>query len=109
MDWIAGSATKQYRKTRKAPGAFKKKIKGNYYNYDRPGHFARDCKSKSAKAAQSTRSKTPKRQANAAEHGALLWIACYNDSYLIYLSEKDRSGYFPQGGRGRYEKDDDQV
>jgi hypothetical protein len=71
IDWVAGSVTKQYRKTRKAPGAFKKKIKGNCYNCDKPGHFAKDCKSRQAKAAQPGRGKAPKRQANAAEHGAL--------------------------------------
>jgi hypothetical protein len=71
MDWVAGSATKQYRKTRKAAGPFKNKVKGNCYNYDKPGHFVRDCKAKQAKAAQPDRGKAPKRQVNAAEHGAL--------------------------------------
>jgi hypothetical protein len=68
---MAGFATKQYRKIRKAPGAFKKKIKGNCYNYDKLEYFARDCKSRQAKTAQPGRGKAPKRQANAAEYGAL--------------------------------------
>jgi hypothetical protein len=108
IDWVAESATKQYRKIRKAPEAFKKKVKGNCYNYDKPGHFARDCKFRSAKTVQPARGKTPKRQVNAAEYDALSWIAYYDDSCLTYLSEKDGSGYFPQEG-GRYEKDDDQI
>jgi hypothetical protein len=37
------------------------------------------------------------------------WTACYDDSCLIYLSEKDGSGYFPRGGKDSYEKDEDQV
>jgi hypothetical protein len=105
---VVGSVIKQYRKTRKAPGAFKKKSKGNYYNYDKPGHFVRDCKSKSAKAVQPARGKAPKRQANAAEHGALSWTAYYDNSCLMHLSEKNGSGYFPGGG-GRHEKDNDQI
>jgi hypothetical protein len=88
--------------------AFKKKTKGNCYNCDKPGYFARDYKSRQAKAAQPGRGKAPKRQANAAEYSALSWTACYDDSCLTYLSEKDGSGYFPQGG-GRHKKDDDQV
>jgi hypothetical protein len=92
---MAESATKQYRKTRKAPGVLKKKTKGNCYNYDKPGHFAKDCKARIAKAAQPARGKAPKRQANAAEYSALSWTAYYDDSYLTYLSEKDGSGYFP--------------
>jgi hypothetical protein len=41
---------KQYRKTRKAPEIFKKKVKGNCYNYDKPGYFIRDYKARTAKA-----------------------------------------------------------
>jgi hypothetical protein len=71
MDWVIGSATKQYRKTRKTPGAFKKKTKGNCYNYDKLGYFVRDYKFRQARAAQSGRVKAPKRQINAAEYSAL--------------------------------------
>jgi hypothetical protein len=88
----------------------KKKTKGNYYNCDKPGYFERDCRlSKQAKTAQPGRSRTPRKQANAAEHGALSWTACYNDACLTHLSEKDESGYFPRGKQTRYEKDDDPV
>jgi hypothetical protein len=45
---MAGSTIKQYRKTRKAPGAFKK-TKGNYYNYDKPGYFTKNYKIRTAK------------------------------------------------------------
>jgi hypothetical protein len=48
MDWVAGFAIKQYRK---ALGAFKKQSKGNCYNCDKPGHFARNYKVRTAKAA----------------------------------------------------------
>jgi hypothetical protein len=45
MNWVAGLATKLYRKTRRVTPSPKKKEKGECYNCEKKGHYARECRS----------------------------------------------------------------
>jgi hypothetical protein len=95
---VAESATKLYRKTRRVTPSLRKKEKGEYYNYGKKGHYARECRStKQAGAAKSNKPREPKKKANTVEYKKESWTAYYKDNYLIYFSEKDRANYFLRG------------
>jgi hypothetical protein len=70
MDWVAGSATKLYRKSRRTMPSPKKKEKGECYNYGKKGYYAREYRStKQTGAAKPNKSREPRKKANAVEHG----------------------------------------
>jgi hypothetical protein len=70
MDWVAGSATKLYRKTRRTTPSPKKKEKGEYYNCGKKGYYAREYRSiKQAEAAKPYKSREPRKKANTVEYG----------------------------------------
>jgi hypothetical protein len=70
MDWVAESIIKLYRKTRRIIPSLKKKEKGECYNCDKKGHYAREYRStKRAGAAKPNRLREPRKRANMAEYG----------------------------------------
>jgi hypothetical protein len=70
MDWVAESAIKLYRKSRKTMPSLKKKEKGEYYNCGKKGYYAREYRSiKQTGAAKSNKSREPRKKANTVEYG----------------------------------------
>ena len=84
---------------------FKKETR-KCYNCEKVGHLAKNCRSKkqvNATQKNKKRKKKPQRKEkklNATQikkkpdHTMLSWTACYNNSCLIHLSEKQESRWF---------------
>ena len=89
---------------------FKKETR-KCYNCEKVGHLAKNCRSKKqVNATQEDKRMKKKPQKKEKEfdatqikekpnHATLSWTACYNNSCLIYLLEKQESKWF-LGSRG---------
>jgi hypothetical protein len=85
--------------------ALKRKEKGEYFNCGKKGHFVREYRlAKQARAVQPSKTREPRKKANAAEYGKTSWTAYYEDNCLVYLSEKDGADYFLKGRNLREER-----